>query len=34
VGLSLLSGTTVCSIVTTVPATTANEVSLARDLLG
>ncbi len=32
-GLSFLSGSTVCSIVTTVPTTTAGEISLARALL-
>ena len=34
VGLSFLSGNTVCSIFTTVPNTTPNEVSLAKVLLG
>jgi hypothetical protein len=33
VGLSLLSGSTACSIVTTVPSTTAGEVSLAQKIL-
>jgi hypothetical protein len=33
-GLSPLSGDTVCSIVTTVPTTTAGQVALAKSILG
>lgn len=34
VGLTFLSGTTVCSIYTTVPTTTAGEIALAKVILG